>query len=245
MSFCRSSRPSSAKLWSADVPGVLCGLGSVAATAVGVILAVATGVASAADLEVMVHDLSDKPLEDAVVYAEPVGASLAPSREVAHVKIDQVNKEFVPLVTVVRTHTEINFPNSDNFRHSIYSFSQPKIFTTKLYSGKQAPPVLFDKPGLVVLGCNIHDMMAAWVVVVDTPYFTKTAANGTGLMKGLEPGDYRVSVWYPGPQFTPGTSQVRVAADGSSHFAVAVDSSASPLPELRARAAAGTGKARH
>jgi hypothetical protein len=96
--------------------------------------------------------------------------------------------------------------------------------------------VLFDKPGLVVLGCNIHDMMTAWVVVVDTPYFVKTAASGTGLLKGLEPGDYRVSVWYPGPKFQPSTSQVHVAADGHNRLAVAVDSSGSPLPELRARA---------
>ena len=199
----------------------------------------------AADLEVVVRDLADHPLQDAVVYVEPVGAPVTPSHDVAHAKIDQVNKEFVPLVTVVRTNTEISFPNSDNFRHSIYSFSQPKAFTTKLYSGKQAPPVLFDKAGLVVLGCNIHDMMAAWVVIVDTPYFTKTAAGGTGILKGLEPGDYRVSVWYPGPQLQPRTSQAHVAADGSNRVAVAVDSAGSSLPELRARAAAGTGKAGH
>ena len=214
------------------------------AVTVCVILGIAPYAARAADMEVAVHDLNNKPLEDAVVYAEPVGAAVPASHDLAHVKIDQVNKEFVPLVTVVRTNTEINFPNSDNFRHSIYSFSQPKIFTTKLYSGKQAPPVLFDKPGVVVLGCNIHDMMAAWVVVVDTPYFTKTGASGTGLLKGLEPGDYRLSVWYPGPQFQPSTSQVHVAADGRTQVAVAVDSSASPLPELRARAAPGTGKAK-
>jgi plastocyanin len=201
--------------------------------------------ASAADLEVAVRDQGDKPLEDAVVYAEPVATPAAVSHEVAYAKIDQVNKEFVPLVTVVRTGTEVSFPNSDNFRHSIYSFSQPKAFTTKLYSGKQAPPVRFDKPGLVVLGCNIHDMMAAWVVIVDTPYFTKTAAGGTGLLKGLEPGDYKVSVWYPGTQFQPSTSQVRITADGNNHLAVAVDSVGSPLPELRARAAVGPGKARH
>jgi plastocyanin len=180
-----------------------------------------------------------------VVYAVPIGAPATASAEVARARIDQVNKEFVPLVSVVRTNTEVSFPNSDNFRHSIYSFSQPKAFTTRLYSGKQAPPVLFDKPGLVVLGCNIHDMMAAWVVIVDTPYFTKTPASGAGILKGLEPGDYRVSVWYPGPQFQPSTSQVHVAADGSNRLAVAVDSSGSPLPELRARAAVGTGKVRH
>jgi hypothetical protein len=199
--------------------------------------------ACAVDLEVAVHDLSDQPLQDAVVYAEPIGRPAPTSHEVAHAQIDQVNKEFVPLVTVVRTNTEINFPNSDNFRHSIYSFSPPKTFTTKLYSGKQAPPVLFDKPGLVVLGCNIHDLMTAWVVVVDTPYFAKTSASGTGLLQGLDPGDYRLSVWYPGPQFKPSTRQVHVAPEGNKRVTVAVDAADSPLPALRARAAASAGKA--
>lgn len=194
-----------------------------------------TASAAAANLEVAVHDMSAQPLLDAVVYAQPLGAAAPASHEIAHATIDQVNKEFVPLVTVVRTNTEITFPNSDDFRHSIYSFSGAKSFTTKLYSGKQAPPVLFDKPGLVVLGCNIHDMMAAWVVIVDTPYFGKTAASGTSVLKGLEPGDYRVSVWYPGPQFQPSTREVHVGPDGAA-LEVKVDSSTSSLPELRARA---------
>jgi plastocyanin len=204
--------------------------------ALAILLSLAGPSASAADLSIDVHDLNDKPLADAVVYAEPVGAAPPSSHELAHAEVDQVNKEFVPLVTVVRTNTEIVFPNSDNIRHSIYSFSNPKPFATKLYSGKQAPPVLFDKPGVVVLGCNIHDLMAAWVVVVDTPYFAKTAASGTGVLKGLAPGDYRVSVWYPGPQSQPTPSEVHVGANDGAHLQVKVDSSSSPLPELRARA---------
>src|ERR1700744_773389 len=111
--------------------------------------------ACAAELQVNVHDLNSKPLADAVVYAEPVNGHIASSSDMAHASIDQVNKEFVPLLTVVRTKTEATFPNSHNFRQSICSFSRPKPFTTKLYSGKQAPPVLFNKPGVVVLGCNI------------------------------------------------------------------------------------------
>jgi hypothetical protein len=97
--------------------------------------------------------------------------------------------------------------------------------------------VLFDKAGIVVLGCNIHDIMAAWVVVVDTPYFGKTAANGASVLKGLAPGDYRVSVWYPGPQKTPAVSEVHVEADHDARLEVKIDGSASPLPALRARAA--------
>jgi plastocyanin len=199
--------------------------------------------ASAAELQVGVHDLSSQPLADAVVYAEPINGHIATSSDMAHASIDQINKEFVPLVTVVRTNTEVTFPNSDNFRHSIYSFSHPKPFTTKLYSGKQAPPVLFDKPGVVVLGCNIHDMMAAWLVVVDTPYFSKSTAGGTALLKGLEPGDYKVSVWYPGTPGQPVTRQAHVGAETNNHVEIAVDPTGSPLPELRARAAPGAGKA--
>lgn len=208
------------------------------AAATAVALGFCAAPALAAELEVAVADLSSKPLEDAVVYAEPIGGPAPASHELGHAKIDQVNKEFVPLVTVVRTNTEVLFPNSDNIRHSIYSFSTPKTFTSKLYSGRQSLPVLFDKPGMVVLGCNIHDMMAAWVVVVDTPYFGKTTAAGTSLLKGLEPGDYRVSVWYPGPLFTPQVTQVHVAADSTAHATMKLDPADSPLPALRARAPA-------
>jgi plastocyanin len=192
----------------------------------------------AADVEVAVHDSNAQPLMDAVVFAEPAdGAVPPPSRTTAHALIDQVDKEFVPLVTIVRVGTEVSFPNSDNIRHSIYSFSPAKPFTTKLYSGRQAPPVTFDKPGVVVLGCNIHDTMAAWVVVVDTPYFAKTSASGTATLKGLAPGDYHVSVWYPGPTVAPSVSDLHVGAEGDAHLDFKVDSSASSLPALRARAA--------
>jgi plastocyanin len=191
----------------------------------------------AADVEVAVHDLNAQPLMDAVVFAEPAdGAAPPSSHTVAHALIDQVDKEFVPLVSVVRVGTEVSFPNSDNIRHSIYSFSPAKPFTTKLYSGKQAPPVTFDKAGIVVLGCNIHDTMTAWVIVVDTPYFAKTSASGTAALKGLAPGDYHVSVWYPGPSVAPSVSDLHVAAEDHAHLDFKVDGSASSLPTLRARA---------
>lgn len=189
------------------------------------------------DLKVTVHDLGANPLMDVVVYAEPTRGIAAPTSSSDDASIDQVNREFVPLVSVVRTGTEVAFPNSDNMRHSIYSFSPAKTFTIKLYYGRQAPPVRFDKPGIVVLGCNIHDAMMAWVVVVDTPYFGKTAANGVSILKGLEPGDYHVNVWYPGPQKTPSVFDVHVEANHDAHLDVKIDGSASPLPALRARAA--------
>jgi len=99
-------------------------------------------------------------------------------------------------VNVVQTGTSVSFPNSDNIRHSVYSFSAPKIFTLKLYAGRSAEPVVFDKPGLIVLGCNIHDIMIAWLLVVDTPYFAHTDAGGMAILAKLPPGDYTLRTWH-------------------------------------------------
>jgi plastocyanin len=171
------------------------------------------GALRAADLQVEVHNGAGEPLADVVVYAEPLVGAVPPrASSAAHVVIDQIKKQFVPRVSVVQTGTQVDFPNSDNIRHEVYSFSPAKVFTTKLYAGRQAAPVEFDKAGVVTLGCNIHDHMLAWVRVVDTPYFAKTATDGTSLLVGLKPGDYRLSVWYPGPDSEPKVQEIRVGA---------------------------------
>jgi plastocyanin len=157
------------------------------------LLIAAADLARPADLRVTVVDHADQPVADAVVYAVP--SNPPPHNEVHKASIDQVHRQFVPRVSVVQAATAITFPNSDNIRHSVYSFSHAKTFTLKLYSGTPANPVLFDQPGIVVLGCNIHDAMVAWVLVVDTPYFTRTAADGTATLAGLPGGDYQLRAW--------------------------------------------------
>ena len=110
--------------------------------------------------------------------------------------IDQVHKRFVPHVLAVQTGTSITFPNSDNVRHQVYSFSEAKRFELKLYAGKPANPIVMDHPGLVVLGCNIHDWMRAYVYVLDTRFFALTNANGHAKID-VPPGDYTVKIWHP------------------------------------------------
>lgn len=110
--------------------------------------------------------------------------------------VDQRNTQFTPLVSVVHAGSRVTFPNSDNVRHQVYSFSPAKRFQLPLYSGKAAPPVTFDKPGVVELGCNIHDAMVAFVVVVDTPYHAITDAQGRASI-AAPPGRYRMRVWHP------------------------------------------------
>jgi len=97
---------------------------------------------------------------------------------------------------VVQTGATILFPNNDKVRHHIYSFSPAHKFDQKLYSGQQAAPQVFDKAGTVVLGCNIHDKMLAYVKVVDTPYFAKTDSQGTARIELPAGGKYTVHAWH-------------------------------------------------
>ena len=95
----------------------------------------------------------------------------------------------------IQAGTLVTFPNSDNTLHHVYSFSPAKTFELPLYSGKRAPPVLFDTPGIVTLGCNIHDWMVAHVVVLDSPWHARSGDDG-GVLLRAPPGEYMLRVWH-------------------------------------------------
>ena len=180
--------------------------------------------AGAAVVSVHVVGASGMPAADTVLVFDPLDGEPPASRNSAI--IDQVHKQFVPRVTVVRTGTSITFPNSDQIRHQVYSFSPAKKFTLKLYAGMPSEPVTFDTPGLVVLGCNIHDNMVAFVGVVDTPYFAKTPPSGIAELN-LPAGRYRLRVWHPDRAAAVPPRQVEVQAAPLT-LAVVVDLANSP-----------------
>lgn len=149
----------------------------------------------AASIVVQVQDATGKALADVAVYAEPdAGQAMAKPAKIA--VIEQKGMKFVPLMTVIQTGTEITFPNNDKVRHHIYSFSPAHKFDQKLYSGTTAAPQLFDKAGTVVLGCNIHDRMIAYIRVVDTPYFAKTDASGAARIDLPASGKFTLKAWH-------------------------------------------------
>jgi plastocyanin len=152
--------------------------------------------ARASTVEVQVRDGAGQPVADAGVYAIPVAAHVPEARGRA-VAIEQIDREFVPYVTVLQAGTSATFPNRDPIMHHVYSFSSAKSFEIKLYSGKPPHAVLFDKPGVVTLGCNVHDWMVGYVLVVPTPYFAKTDANGEARLRDLPGGSYQVRAWHP------------------------------------------------
>jgi plastocyanin len=148
-----------------------------------------------AAIVVQVHDADGKPLADAVLYAEAEGGAPA-QKNPRPATIEQRGLKFLPLVSVIQTGSQVSFPNNDKVRHHIYSFSPAKKFDQKLYSGVAAATQVFDKAGTVVLGCNIHDRMIAYVKVLDTPYFAKSDAAGVARIELPAAGNYTVKAWH-------------------------------------------------
>lgn len=147
-------------------------------------------IAARAATRVQFVDQSGAPVEFVVVSVNSAAAQTANTAPV----MDQVNKQFVPHVLLIHAGESVSFPNSDNIRHHVYSFSAPKNFEIKLFSGTEADPVRFDKPGVVVLGCNIHDQMVGYIYVADDRYTTLSDTAGAAEL----PVDEGVmTLWHP------------------------------------------------
>ncbi len=179
--------------------------------AVSVLLTVFSFFTSAAEFALTVKDTKGNPQPDAVVALVP--AQKSNYTDTPTVAIDQINKQFVPGVMAVRVNTRVRFPNSDDIRHHVYSFSPAKKFELRLYHGMAAEPVLFDKPGTVVLGCNIHDSMIGYIFVVDTPYFAVADAQGLARISQLPAGIYQLELYHPRMNSNYPVSSVQLTAN--------------------------------
>lgn len=151
--------------------------------------------ALAVPVTVQVQGPGGQALADAVVAIEVKGR--VGKTTTAQAEMGQRNRQFAPQLLVVQTGTAVNFPNFDTVRHHVYSFSPIKVIDIKLYSGTPAKPIVFDKPGVATLGCNIHDRMSAHIVVVDTPTFARTDAQGQATFD-LPPGEHVAKLWHDG-----------------------------------------------
>tara|TARA_R100001369_G_scaffold30455_5_gene54109 strand:+ start:9942 stop:10616 length:675 start_codon:yes stop_codon:yes gene_type:complete len=152
--------------------------------------------ASAIDLKLSIVAPDALAVEDAVVELLPLNADAAVSSS-GQKEMSQQDRTFIPFVLTVPKGTRVNFPNLDRTRHHVYSFSEPKPFELKLYVGTPQEPVLFDKPGIVALGCNIHDYMQAFIYVSDSSHARVTDSEGQASFTGLPAGNYRLRVWHP------------------------------------------------
>ncbi len=167
--------------------------------ATGLFLAVVT-LAPAAErgsVRVEIRDTKGAPVADAVASLLSLDTPPRSSPPATPVTIIQKGEEFIPYVTAVVVGTGVSFPNRDTVQHHVYSLSKARKFDLPLYRGEPREVVVFDQPGVVSLGCNIHDWMSAYVVVLATPYFAKSADDGVVPLAGLPAGRYRLEVWHP------------------------------------------------
>jgi hypothetical protein len=152
----------------------------------------------AADIAVALADAKDgKPVADAVVSLVPLDAPAKVSPPSEPVEIVQKNQEIIPYVTAVVLGTQIVCPNRDNVKHALYSNSPAKKFSYSLYEPGRTEKLVLDKPGVIAMGCNIHDWMLAYIVVLETPWFARSEGSGTVTIAGVPPGNYRLEVWQP------------------------------------------------
>jgi plastocyanin len=174
--------------------------------------------ACAATVGIDVRGTDGKPLAGAVIMIDTPKKSPGPIRFAWGTEMAQRNIAFDPHVLIVPVGSTVTFPNRDRVRHHVYSFSKVKTFDLKLYGREEVPSVVFDKPGVVALGCNIHDTMSGFIIVVETPFAMQTDAAGHVSIPNVPAGSATVRLWHPSIR-TPDnmlTQTVIIAAAGFS-----------------------------
>ncbi|MBJ7538795.1 methylamine utilization protein [Marinomonas transparens] len=154
-----------------------------------------------ADVQIKVVDQDNNPVSNAVISL--LSAPMATAKTVA--VMDQIDTSYEPRVLVIQKGQYVSFPNSDDIRHHVYSFSKPKSFELKLYKGSDIAPILFDKSGLVVLGCNIHDSMIGYIYVADNVFTVKTNEKGWATVPAKMGDD--ITIW--DEYFVDGTQTIK------------------------------------
>jgi len=179
--------------------------------------------ARAGELIVSLKDASGQPVANAVVAYHPAAGAPAPRPSGPYV-MTQADIRFDPFVIVVPIGAEVQFPNHDKVRHHVYSFSLAKRFEIKLYGRDETRSISFDHPGVVSLGCNIHDQMMGFIYVTDTPYTAKPGPNGETVLEGLPAGPGTLTVWQPflKSRNNEMTQAVNVPAQGETRVALSL-----------------------
>ncbi|MDA0929017.1 MAG: methylamine utilization protein [Proteobacteria bacterium] len=182
-------------------------------------------ISHAQNLEVTITDQEGMPLENAVIellldegertsYMQPTNSS-----------IDQLDKEFVPTVTVISAGSDVSFPNSDDILHHVYSFSQPKTFNIPLYGRGENDDYHenFPSAGVVEIGCNIHDWMLAYIYVAESELASLSDTEGVAILSSTLSGDYQLRVWHPQASEEELVYPVSLSPDQTTTLAISLE----------------------
>jgi plastocyanin len=164
--------------------------------ALSVILLLAVFSSNAAEIEVTVLDRNGGPVSDVAVYIQSDHGSTLPTPTDTAV-MGQIDARFEPHLLVVQTGTLVEFPNRDVIAHHVYSFSKPNNFVLPMFKGTLKPRISFDHEGVVSLGCDLHDHMLAYILVVDSHAYDKTGFDGKARLTTDNTDGLTVSIWSP------------------------------------------------
>ena len=135
--------------------------------------------------------------------------------------MNQKSLRFVPHVLPIQVGTTVEFANNDPLAHNVFSISSPKRFNLGLYGRGTSRRVRFDEPGVVQLLCNVHQEMSAFIVVVKSPFFARTTADGSFRIDGVPAGRRLVRIWHE--QLGERSYQITVAASGVTRKTIKLD----------------------
>jgi plastocyanin len=135
-----------------------------------------------------------------VLWLTPVGnaapSGLAAPQDSNRPRLVQKNKSFEPHVLVVPVGSVVEFPNRDPFFHNVFSLFEGKRFDLGLYEAGSTRNVVFDKPGISYIFCNIHSEMSAVVIALNSPYYGISDPRGRVSIPQVPPGSYTLRIWY-------------------------------------------------
>jgi plastocyanin len=186
------------------------------------------------ELIVKVIDIRDQDVNDIVLYVRPIDGIKHLPLNTNALFINQKDKKFSPYITVLQKGQAIKFVNQDDITHHIYSVSGENRFEFKIKSSVEqmtAPMLVAEE---IAMGCNIHDWMSGYTLVVDTPYYGKT--NGSGQLSFTLPyaGEYLITAWHPQLDVENNRISQLVTIDNSIHnMKISLPKKLLPIPEQK------------
>ncbi|MFC4701948.1 methylamine utilization protein [Glaciecola siphonariae] len=185
--------------------------------------------ASVASVQIQVVDFAGEPVSDAIIAIDSKSQQSAVNNTLA--VMDQVDMTFQPHVLLVQKGQAVAFPNNDNIRHHVYSFSKAKTFELKLFRGLHSEQIVMEQAGIVELGCNIHDNMLGFIYVDDTNTAVKTNAQGMAVLPSRS--QMQVNIWHPALAIGIDKREERVLEQGKGLQVIKINLNPPAAPETK------------
>jgi len=189
-----------------------------------------SGQALANSITVTVIDPKKAEVKGVIVYLTPSDKPSGNYTKTQPLIISQNKKKFTPYIAVLQKGQKIKFNNQDDVTHHIYSVSGKNRFDFKIKAGEHNSNINISTLGEVAMGCNIHDWMSGYVLVVDTPYFNNTTSTGRSHFENIPSGNYKLTIWHPQLETNNNEFKTDVIIQKEQNFEITLPKPLLPIP---------------